>query len=986
MVTTGETVSHYRILEKLGGGGMGIVFKAEDTRLHRQVALKFLPEEYARDRQALERFHREAYAASALNHPNICVIHDIDEHEGKPFIAMELLEGQTLKERLAAGAHGARPAEEGKRGSPLRVDEVLDLGIQIADALEAAHAKGILHRDIKPANLMISERDQAKILDFGLAKLIHEGTPEASTELSQELSTPKPNTASSGLESLTRAGTTVGTPAYMSPEQVVGQNLDGRTDLFSLGVVLYEMATGRRAFEGPSPKETLENILIHAPAPPSRTNPEWPPAFDEVVRKLLEKDRELRYQTAADVRADLKRLRRDMGSSGYLSAHTGARVSTPGLVQELRRPWFPAGLGAHLRRLSLAARVNLAIALVLILALGAGVLFWQSQRRPKLTEKDSILITDFVNTTGDPVFDHVLKQALTIKLSESPFLNIFPEDRVREALRLMSRSPDERVTPSIGREICARHGIQVMIAGQIAPLGSHYVISLDALNSRSGDALARQQVEAASKERVLEALGQASSKLRAQLGESLSSLGKFDTPIQQATTSSLEAFNAFNLGVEQSVQKGSELEGIPFLKRAVELDPNFAMAYSVLASRYANLSEAETAAEYATKAFQLREHSSEREKFHIAATYYSSVTGNIDKEIETCLLWEQFYPRDSWAHIWLGVTYGEIGQYEKALKEFLEVERLAPNDAYSYFNLGWIYLCLNRYAESKAVYTQAIAKNFDVFTPHERLYLIAFVEGDPEAMQRHAAWATGKPEEYAMLSLQAATEAYFGRLEKARGLWDRAAEMAEHTGLKGNAAAILAYEALIDASCGYLPQARAETARVMALAQTRDVIWPEVEVLAVSGDAAQGEALTRDSSRRFPEDTLINSVYLPFLRAGLELHHGDAVHAVDALQAAVPYERAFWQVFSLRGLAYLKAGKGSEAAAQFQRMMEYKGGLRVNHPWQALAHLYLGRAWAMAGDKQKSRIAYLKFLTLWKDADPNIPILLEARAEYAKLR
>ncbi len=968
MVTLGETVSHYRILEKLGGGGMGVVYKAEDTRLHRLVALKFLPEKFAHDQEALKRFHREAYTASALNHPNICVIHDIDEHEAQPFIAMELLEGRTLKQLLAERV--------------LRPDEVLDMGIQISDALDAAHAKGIVHRDIKPANLMVNDRGQVKILDFGLVKLAREGAPEVSSD---SMNKPEAVSTSMDLDSLTRVGQSVGTPAYMSPEQVVGENLDGRTDLFSLGLVLHEMATGRRAFEGGTRKDTLESILLHIPPAPSRANPGFPAGFDEIIRKLLEKDRELRYQTAADVRADLKRLKRDTGS-GYGITLTDAHAESSGLEGEAVISPIHGKLAGRFWGLSRMSRIDLVVGLFLFLALATGVIYLRSHRRPQIKATDSILVTDFVNTTGDPVFDGIVKQALGIKLGESPFLNIFPESRVRETLRMMDRPPDERVTASIGREICARQGIKVMITGRVASLGSHYVITFDALDSRTGDSLAQQQVEATSKEEVLKSVDEASSRLREALGESLGSIGKFDTPIQQATTSSLEAFTAYNLGVEQSVQKGSEFEGIPLLKHAVELDPNFAMAYSVLASRYANLGEGETAAEYARKAFQLRERSSEREGFLISARYYSSVTGELEKEIETCLLWKRLYPRDSWAYIWLGVSYGDTGQYEKALEEFLEVQRLAPNDAYSYFNLGWIYMCLNRFAEAKAIYSEALTRNYDASTVHERLYLIAFIENDLLAMQRHAEWAVGKPEEYGILSMQAATEAYFGKLRRARDLWRRAAEIAEHAGLKENAAGITAYAALIDASYGHVPEARKQTAKALALARTRNLLWPQAVVLGVTGDFAQGEALAKASARRFPADTLVTQVFLPFLQAGLDLHRGDPVKAIEAIQPAVPYERAYWQVLYLRGQAYLEAGKGSEAAAQFQKMMDYRGGLLVNHPWQALARLYLGRAWALAGDKEKSRRSYRDFLTLWNNADPEIPIFQAAKAEYEKLQ
>jgi tetratricopeptide (TPR) repeat protein len=423
----------------------------------------------------------------------------------------------------------------------------------------------------------------------------------------------------------------------------------------------------------------------------------------------------------------------------------------------------------------------------------------------------------------------------------------------------------------------------------------------------------------------------------------------------------------------------------PFLKRAIELDPNFAMAYSALSSRYGNLREGEPAAEYARKAFELRERVSERERLIISSRYYSSVTGEVDKEIETDNLWKQEYPQDDWAHTYLLVVYSDIGQFDKALAEGLEVLRLNPNRAYSYSNLGWIYLDLNRYVEAKAILEQALAQNFDTFPIHEGLYLIAFVEGDAQAMRRHAAWATGKPSEFEMLAFRASTEAFFGRLKNARELFRQAAEMAERASLKENAAFIAALEALTEASFGNFPQGHEKAAKAMALARTRYVIGVEAMALALSGDLRQAEALATDLGQRFPKDTLVNAVFRPFLRAGVELQRGNPAQAIETLQAASPYERAYWEVLFLRSQAYLNAGAGRQAAAEFQRMREYKG-YAVNHPWQALVHLYLGRAWALAGDKEKSRRAYQDFLALWKDADPDIPILKEAKAEYAKLK
>jgi tetratricopeptide (TPR) repeat protein len=593
------------------------------------------------------------------------------------------------------------------------------------------------------------------------------------------------------------------------------------------------------------------------------------------------------------------------------------------------------------------------------------------------------LLTDFVNTTGDQAFDGTLKQALAVKLGESPFLNIFPEDRVRETLRLMNRSPDERVTATVGREICARQGIKAMITGQIAALGSHYVITLDAVNSRTGDSLARQQVEAPSKEAVLGTLGKASSTLRGQLGESLRSIEKLDTPIEQATTSSLEALRAFNFGKE----KESDIEAIPFYKRAIELDPNFAMAYSALSTRYDNLGEGEQAAEYAKKAFELRDRADERERFNITSKYYTSVTGEVDKLIETFKLWEQTYPQDATAYNNLGATYSNIGQVEKALAEARETLRVDPNMALGYANLGMDYLDLNQPAEAKAILEQALAKNLDTSLLHLGLYQVAFIEGDAQAMRHHAASVAGRPEEYWMLVLQSFTEAYSGRLSKARELLRQASERTERQGLKESTARIAANEALIEAAFGNLRQGREKLAEAMARIRARNfsTIWAEALALALYGDLNGAEAYARDLAQRLPKDTLVNAVALPCLRGGMELRRGNPAKAIQALQAAAPYERAYQGITYVRGQAYLKAGAGREAAGEFQRMLDHRGAF-ANSPVFALAQLSLGQAWALTGDVVQSRRAYQDFLALWKDADPDVPLLMQAKAEYAKLK
>ena len=980
MVTADQTVSHYRILEKLGGGGMGVVFKAEDTRLHRQVALKFLPEEFALDRQALERFHREAYAASALNHPNICTIHDIDEHEGQPFIAMELLEGQTLKDRLAAGAH---------RGASLRTEQVLDLAIQITDALEAAHAKGIIHRDIKPANIMLGERGQVKLLDFGLAKLAREGRAEVSSGAVQV-----PATGSLDLNSLTRAGTAVGTPAYMSPEQVVGQDLDPRSDLFSLGLVLYEMATRQRAFEGESQGVVLEKVLIQIPPPPSRTNPEWPRAFDEIVRKLLEKDRELRYQTAADVRADLKRLRRDLSSASALAGVTGATLThAPARrIAAGQKLGWRAGLVARLSRLSRAARVSLIAAAVLILALGLGVFFWRSQHAPGLTEKDTVVLADFANSTGDPVFDDTLKQGLSVQLEQSPFLYLLSDEKMNQTLKLMGRPSSERLTPEVTREICLRTGSTAMLAGSIARLGSQYVIGLKAVNCNTGDVLAEMQEQAAGKDAVLRALDSAVVSLRGKLGESLSSVQKYAASVEEATTPSLEALKAYSLGLKTLYAKGGTA-ALPFFQQAVELDPNFAMSYGWMSPIYRDLTEVGRSAECARKAYELRRKVSERERFYIEGNYYLNATGELEKAAHTYELWQQTYKREDAPYRKLGMISASLGNWAKALEEFRGALRLEPNNLYNYVNLGGAYMALNRLDEAEAVYKQAEGRELESEFQLQNRYVLAFLAGDTAQMARMASAAMGKPgPEDLLLATQADTEGWFGKLKDARELTGRAVESARRKGAKEAGAAYQAAAALREVESGNLKQARADARAALNLAPNRDVRAIAALAIARAGDTAGAEKLAAELDQTLPLDTLVQWYWLPTIRAAVALERQDPNRAIELLNAASSIELAqatnitiYLCPAYLRGEAYLKLHNGDRAAAEFQRLIDHRG-LVANFPWGALARLGLGRAYALQGDTPKARAAYQDFLELWKDADPDIPILRAARSEYAKLQ
>jgi eukaryotic-like serine/threonine-protein kinase len=946
----GQTISHYRILEKLGGGGMGVVYKAEDTRLKRLVALKFLPPRSAQNPTSLERFRREAEAASALNHPNICTIYDIGEEGGEHFIVMELMEGQTLKHRIA--------------DKPLKTEQVLELGIQIADALDVAHAKGIVHRDVKPANIFVTERGQAKILDFGLARV---------TIANRGGSKPDSMTLDVDAEHLTSPGAPIGTVAYMSPEQVRGEELDARTDLFSFGVVLYEMATGRPAFSGNTSGTITEAILNRVPIPVARVNPEVPPKLEEIINKALEKNRKLRYQNAADIRTDLQRLKRDAESerAAVVRAASGVGISAvPGI--EARRWKLFVGL------------VLTAIIIVVAALLVPRVL----RSKAALTETDFILVSDFVNTTGEPVFDGSLKQAVTVKLSESPYFNVVLDSKTRETLQLMGRSADERVVPPMSREVCQRASAKAVIGGSIVALGSKYVVSLDATNCLTGTSLSHDEVQAESKEQVLPALGQIISKLRRNLGESLVSMEKFDTPIEQATTASLGALKAYTQGDKMRAE-GKEAESIPFYKMAIDLDPNFAIAYARLGAVYRNVQDTEHANEYLRMGFEHRSHVSEREKYYVAAHYYVEATGEVLKGIQTYELWTQTYPHDWIPFNNLGNEYVHVGQPEKAIKPGQTALRLNPRHSFPYAVLSLAYQRASRFPEAKAICERAIAEKLDGFNVHTVLYNIGFLENNSASMEREIAWFAGKQMEAQIINRQAWALSRLGQARKARQLFRRSTETARRQGLEGYAFANLLDAAKIEAHLGNSVKARAD------LAQERKQSPRDFEngsdaaiVVALAGDSKQADAVVKRLSKEMPLDTLLNDVQLATARAFIDLNRKDPTAALDDLRPAIPYDlsdRNDGLTLYCRGLAYFKLGDGKKAAAEFQKVLDNPGvtGLTVYWP---LSELGAARAYALTGETEKSVAMYQEFLTLWKDADPDLTILKEAKAEYAKLQ
>lgn len=941
---------------------MGVVYKAEDTRLRRFVALKFISSELGRDHGLVERFRREAEAASALNHPNICTIYDVGEQDGLAFLAMEFLDGKTLKDYID--------------GKPMPLHQILDLSLQAVDGLDAAHQSGIVHRDIKPANIFVTQQGRVKILDFGLAKQARSSVNDA-TNLEEEPFNP--------LEaSLTVPGAMVGTVAYMSPEQVRGEPLDARTDIFSFGLVLYEMATGHQAFQGNTTGVVSEAILNRMPPPLGREVNYDGIELERIVAKALEKDRTRRYSTAAEMRADLLTYKQDIEPGG------SSRSRPPGgskLNSKIPGTLVARASSGRFKRLLIAA------AILAVLAI-AGEMYWSKAHAAMLTDRDTVVLAEFTNTTGEGIFDGTLRQGLATQLAQSPFLSIIADDRIGDVLRTMAQPKGARLTQQLSREVCQRVGSKVTIEGSITGIGGPYDLQLRSVDCHTGKVLVEVNESASSKEQVLGSLSKAATRLRKKLGESLGTIQKYDLPPENVTTSSLEALQLFSQGHRAANMDLDFKNAIALYDQATNHDPNFATAYASLASAYRNSGQIAKATENSRKAYDLRSRVGERERFYIESGYALMVTGNADAARKVLEEWEQAYPRDDVPSHNLALVYAILGEHDRALAALQRSNKLDPESAVGSSALITTYLFANRIDEAKSTLQLAKSRHPDAVGFHNSLYIMAFLEGDKPAMQREADQVLSNPRyQNYMLYLESETAAYGGEMARARELSSRVIDNLKHDGEKEAAGGYSSEAALREALVGNFPLAKRQVEDALNLTENPYTQATSAIVLAWTGETEKAKRIADELTQRFPEDTSIQFHYLPMIRTAIAIQSGNSAKAVEAFARSASYETGYLQYMSflrmyptyIHGVACLSARQSEQAAAEFQKVIDRRGFVQ-NEPIGALAHLGLGRSLALSGETEKAKVAYQDFFALWIHADPDVPILLQAKAEYAKLK
>ena len=891
----------YRMITRIGRGGMGDVWRADDLVLNTPVALKFIT---SIGPEARARILNEVRLARRITHPSVCRVFDFGEADEKLFFSMEFVSGEDLATVL-------------KRVGRLPSEKVVDIAHQLCAGLAAAHAQRVLHRDLKPANVLIDDEGRVRITDFGIAVV---GTGE-------------------------KHDTMVGTPGYMAPEQLMpGRELTERTDIYALGLVLYELLVGQHAFSRAG--------VGDAPRRPSTEISDVNPHLERVILQSLAAEPRDRPASAAAVASRLPR------------ASASVTVRT-------RRPWIIAAAAA---------------ALVAMFALTIPRLV-QHRASAALTAQDTIVLADFVNTTGDAVFDGTLKVALAVALEQSPFLKVYPDERVQETLRLMQRPPEERVTRTIAREIAQRDQLKALIAGSIAGLGANYVISLEAVNAATGDVVAREQAEAASKEQVLTMLGAATARLREKLGESLASVQKFDVPLARATTPSLEALHSYSLALDEG-RFVNRLEAVPHLKRALELDPDFALAQAQMSGILNNVGRTSEAPAFSRRAFELRDRVSERERFFISWRYYHDATRAWDKALEVTRAWAATYPREPFAFNSLGLCEWAFGGVEQARVAFSEAIRLDPKFIAPYVNIIGTQIALNRFDEADASVKQAREHGLDFVSIGRMAYLVAFLKNDRESMARELAAGRNVPEGGWASNWEARTTIAQGKLEEGHTKFQETIQSALQSKDTEFAAQWTVEEAEVHVMLGECKDVRRDVGRALQWSRDNFTLERSARILAICDFETDARRLVDELASRFTEATLTLQLQIPLVHASLAVRRGEAERALGILDPLKPYDHSisaeFWPAY-LRGQAYLQAKDGRAAAAQFQSIVDHPGE-QPTSPLYAIAHVALARSWAMAGDTAQARDAYERFFKVWANADPTLPLMAEARREAGTLK